>query len=327
MTTEGLNALPMCPAELEALRGWFHSLEEITPFSADPKRAARVAAYGISREIGGPNDEIARFLFDRKTGSPIDRARVRAELVDWKGYSGVRLIDSAGWDVRVRGFADFRHPKMKDIVIFPELVARVLEKRGIEPVLVRRWGLNSIFGGFDPSKNYYQANMWELAQNDGLLYAKIVARGGLALLGTHDLVGHVAGSTREAWSELTVLAGRVHDDLSEMFDGGETGNVPTLLLSYMIGTIFDDLAQPANHASPAHLTALAIFLKATREYRGHSHEASSLNVFPRSFDDVIQAARRAVPTRDPSGIARLAQAFLKDLRPMKTGDATSEYTR
>ncbi len=42
-------------------------LPQVTSFSCDFSFSSLLASYGILREIGSPNDEIARFLFDSKT--------------------------------------------------------------------------------------------------------------------------------------------------------------------------------------------------------------------------------------------------------------------
>ena len=53
--------------EITLLRSQFEKLEEVTAFDADVKLASKITSYGIFREIGTVNDELARFIFDIET--------------------------------------------------------------------------------------------------------------------------------------------------------------------------------------------------------------------------------------------------------------------
>ena len=55
----------------ELLRKQFFNLDEITSFDADIKLASKIATYGIFREIGTVNDEMARFIFDVESKQPV----------------------------------------------------------------------------------------------------------------------------------------------------------------------------------------------------------------------------------------------------------------
>ena len=50
--------------EIALLRRRFEKLDEVTAFEADVELASRITSYGIFREIGTVNDELARFIFD-----------------------------------------------------------------------------------------------------------------------------------------------------------------------------------------------------------------------------------------------------------------------
>lgn len=57
--------------QITALRFRFESLSEITSFSSDPKLCAQIASYGVFREIGTVNDELAKFIFDTQSEKPV----------------------------------------------------------------------------------------------------------------------------------------------------------------------------------------------------------------------------------------------------------------
>ncbi len=87
---------------------------------------------------------------------------------------------------------------MKQCVIFPESVAKIAALHDVELVVVREWAINTIFGGFDRTKLFYETNAWELVHNDSLRYCELLAARQIAFIGTHDLGAHVADIARPA---------------------------------------------------------------------------------------------------------------------------------
>jgi hypothetical protein len=177
------------------------------------------------------------------------------------------------------------------LLIFPRLVAKIAALEGVELVLVKSWALNSIFGGFDPSKAYYQTNFWELENNDSLLSADLVRRGRLALLGTHDLIAHVAGVRRDAWKKLRGDAERAYQTIGRYFERTSKPSLASLILPYTIGVVLDDLAQPPTYGSKNHTLVLNLLLDEVDKNSIPPHVPTVLTKFPPQFEKIIGASR------------------------------------
>ncbi len=86
-----LSPIELSAQELAHLRGELLALPPVTPIVAEPKLTATLAAIGIQQEVGTINDEMARFVYDYDSGQAIARERMRAELVRYRGFTGVRI--------------------------------------------------------------------------------------------------------------------------------------------------------------------------------------------------------------------------------------------
>jgi hypothetical protein len=299
-----LESLFFSAEDKQRLRRAFSSLEEVTPFLKSLALAGQIASLGILREIGTVNDELARFIFDFRRQTVIERNSLKADLVRWKGFTGVRIWSeqSDRLELRARGLRDLLHPdfsydennNLYQLVIFPEIVARIAALEGIELVLVKSWGMNSIFGGFDPAKEYYQTNFWELENNDALVFSNLVRQGQLALLGTHDLIAHIAGLDAEKWPLLREQAQRVHEGISRYFKKTKRPSIASLILPYTVGVILDDLAQPPTYGSSGHALFLEILLEHLERQSVPADLPTVLTKFPKQFEKIIECSRREV---------------------------------
>ncbi len=158
----------LSPEDLRVLRCRLARSPEIVSLRDEPELAALVASLGICREVGTLNDEMARFVFDGESGELVAPDSLKAELVKYGSTVGVRIWAEghATLELRFRGLQALLHPRfsfddegrLRQCVFFPVSIARILELDEAELVLVRPWGLNTIFGGFDPAKHYYQTN-------------------------------------------------------------------------------------------------------------------------------------------------------------------------
>jgi hypothetical protein len=317
-----LKSITFPAGTLEGLRREIALLEEVTPFSACPTLAERVASIGIAREVGTINDELARFIFDSESGEPVATASLFAEFVEWNGNVGVKIQSrqSSRLELRARGFTEVTHPSFSynedgtihSLLLFPGLIAKIAALEGVELVLVKSWALNSIFGGFDPSKAYYQTNFWELENNDSLLFANLVRNGRLALLGTHDLIAHVAGVRREAWQSLQVSAERVYGSIRRYFARTASPSVASLVLPYTIGVVLDDLAQPPTYGSRSHLLALELLLAELDQNAIPPHLPTVLTKFPPQFAKIIEASRDSDVS--PQAMKELVTAMVAEIQ-------------
>ncbi|MGZ3692615.1 MAG: hypothetical protein ACXVAX_13990, partial [Pseudobdellovibrio sp.] len=100
--------------EIQQLRRQFESLPEVSDFKTNPKLAARIASYGLYREIGTPNDELARFIFNCETKQPVNPESLKAELIEWNNLFGVRVFsnESESLDLRTQSFFNVVHPTL-----------------------------------------------------------------------------------------------------------------------------------------------------------------------------------------------------------------------
>ena len=309
--------------EIANLRRQFMNLREVTAFASDIKLAAKIATYGLSREIGTVNDELARFIFDAKTAQPVRLKSLRAEIVEWRGLTGLRVfsVDSSSLELRAKGFYDVIHPQLSanpdgtlhSLYIFPEIIAKIAEGEGIELVLVKSWGVNSIFGGFDPSQGYYQTNFWEIENNDALKFADLVRQGKVAFLGTHDLIAHIAGLDQKHWPLLKENAEKVYAAISVYFKSANKPSVASLILPYTIGVVLDDLAQPPSYSSKNHIAVLNELLQKIAKNEIPAGLPSLLTTFPQSFQKVVDLSRTTGAEDNPDAIQSLLDKFVKEV--------------
>ncbi len=289
--------------EVALLRSRFERLDEVTSFDADIEFASRIASYGIFREIGTVNDELARFIFDVATAQPVRLQSLKAEFVEWNGLFGLRIFstDSRRLELRTKGFYEVVHPHLSKnedgsfhaLYIFPAIINKIAQSEGVELVLVKSWGINSIFGGFDPSKGYYQTNFWEIENNDALQFSNLVRQGKVAFMGTHDLVAHIAGIDRNHWPSLKRNAERVYEAIHKYFKSAPKPSISALILPYTIGVVLDDLAQPPSYSSKSHLAVLEELLLKISKNEIPANLPTLLTQFPSSFQKIIDLSRTA----------------------------------
>ncbi len=311
--------------EVALLRRRFENLAEVTSFDADIKLASRVASYGIFREIGTVNDELARFIFDFETAKPVRLESLKAELIEWNGLFGLRVFstDCQRLELRTKGLYDVVHPEisknedgtLQSLYIFPEIINKIAQSEGIELVLVKSWGANSIFGGFDPSKGYYQTNFWEIENNDALKFSNLIRQGKIALMGTHDLVAHIAGLDKGHWPLLTVNAERVYQAIRSYFMSASRPSISALILPYTIGVVLDDLAQPPSYSSKNHIAVLDELLLKISKNEIPANLPTLLTQFPGSFEKIIKLSRtpniEQQPTVIKAAVSEMIQEILK----------------
>ncbi len=309
---------------LDGLRRELADRPEVTPFTERPELAERLACVGIAREVGTPNDELARFIFDAESGRVVERSSLRSEFVEWRGNIGVRVwsVESSRLELRARWTEDFLHPTLSEnadgtlrgLFIFPKLIAEVTALQGVALVIVKSWAMNSIFGGFDPAKEYYQTNFWELENNDSFLFAKLLRDDRLALIGTHDLIAHVAGVRRARWNLVRAQADRAHRAIEAFFAGGKSPTIASLILPYTIGVVLDDLAQPPSYGSASHGLVLEVLLEELERRRIPPGEPATLLRFPKPFERVIAASRNPASARNRPAVRALVGEMVVEIQ-------------
>ncbi len=317
-----MNALTVwepTDTELADLTRRVEGSPEIIPFSDDPAFAGAVAAIGMGREVGTYNDELARFLFDQRSGAAIDRAALGSELVRYGSKIGVRIRAKGvqSIDIQFRGIQELLHPtlsfdvdgKLQQLVIFPASVARILEQRGVNAVLVRPWALNTIFGRFDPKMHFYETNMWELTNVDTSLFARLISQRQIPFLGTHDFVAHIAATDGTRWTRLQERGREVLAVMEEYLQNAPTPSLASLVLPYLAGVLLDDLAQPVTYDDETRSVPLRVILDHLQRKSIDPNARGLLTHFPPHFAHLIELAR----FQDLKEVQRSAEQFVQHL--------------
>lgn len=309
--------------EISLLRRQFETLTEVTSFESNIQLASKIASYGIFREIGTVNDELARFIFDVATDAPVRLESLKAELVGWNGLFGLRVFstDSDRLELRASGFYELIHPHLStnvdntlhSLYIFPEIINKIAQSEGVELVIVKSWGQNSIFGGFDPSKGYYQTNFWEIENNDALKFSDLIRKGKVAFMGTHDLVAHVAGINRDHWPLLKKNAEKVYQAIYSYFKSATKPSISALILPYTIGVVLDDLAQPPSYSSKNHIAVLDELLWQISRTEIPANLPTLLTQFPESFQKIIELSRTPDIENRPNEIKARINLFTQEI--------------
>lgn len=286
---------------LKGLETKLRSLPRITPLSEDFEFSSLLTSYGILREVGSPNNEIARFVFDADKNEVVPSDSLRGKIVCLGKTFGVEIECSLTdrLEVKAYGVRELLHPDysfhedgtIKKLVIFPEAVAKIASLQNITLVIVKDWAMNTIFGGFDPQKGYYQTNFWELENNDTLLFSGLIKNRQIAFLGTHDFIAHVANVNESKWDDLVKLAERVERLVRNLISTTKTPTMASLILPYTAGVILDDLAQPPSYGSLSHQVVLEEVLNRIEDASIPSDLPSTLSRFPKSFEKVILLSR------------------------------------
>ncbi len=309
--------------EIKVLRAKFKSLAEVTSFGLDAQFSSQISSYGLLREIGTVNDELARFIFDARNGTAVRLTSLKAEIIKWNNLFGLRIwsTDTESLELRTPGFYEVVHPVLSrnedgtlhSLFIFPEIINEIAKSHGVDLVLVRSWGLNSIFGGFDPAKGYYQTNFWELENNDALKFSDLVRQGKVAFLGTHDLIAHIAGIKKIHWPSLKHSAHRVHESIKAHLKSSAKPSVASLILPYTLGVVLDDLAQPPSYSSKGHLAVLNILLARIVKSEISAHLPTVLTEFPESFKKIIDLSRTVGIENKPNEITAAIDAMTSEI--------------
>jgi hypothetical protein len=349
-----LESFPVTPALKASLHARFRELPETVALREDPEFFSLVVSLGIQQEIGTIHDELSVFLFDADTGTRIPREHLRAEIVrarDARGRPsyGVRIwaAPTAGQSVRrldprVRGLRTLTHPEasfdadgnLHQLVFFPAVITEIAARAGAELVSVRPWGINTIFDGFDPTRSYYEGNMWEFINADAIRYARLLERRQIVFFGTHDLVSHVAGVRAEEWPGLEAR-GRAARERFEAYFAGVARPAPfALVLPYALGMLLDDLAQPMNYGSVSRKHVVSLLMDALDRRVIDPRASPYLLKYPPSIERLIAVARSDDPERARREGAAVLAGVVEELRryswstvpALSAGSAISEPT-
>ncbi len=285
----------MSEGMLAALEQKTRRKEEIFSFRSDPQLASLISCLGLQFELGKPDQDRLSFLL----GVDLSKEKEnpwQSEIVSLGDQLGLRAWIPGLRELRPL-HEDFRvilHPlslsregMLDQVLIFPGLVAEAFATRGIELVVVRDWAL-SAFLSRNLNLNYQKTNRQEIEENITLTQVKLMRGRQLALTGTHDIADHLLGGRVSGIESAYPLLERLDAVFEKAFRAGGAKN-SSLVISYLIAVLLDDLVQPQWYASPAHLhlgeKALSLMLAMLQK------EYLPEIFLPQSFHELVNAVR------------------------------------
>jgi len=291
---------------------------EIFSFRSDPLLASLISCLGLQFELGKPDQDRLSFMLGVKL--------CQEKPNPWQSEI-VSLGDQIGLRAWIPGLKelqplheDFRlilHPLslsqegvLDQLLIFPGQVADAFAGRGLELVVVRDWAL-SAFLSRNLNLNYQRTNKQEIEENITLTQVRLMKGRQLALTGTHDIADHLLGARTSGIESAYPLLERLHAVFEKAFPANRAKK-SSLVISYFLAVLLDDLVQPQWYASPAHLhlgeKALSLML-ATLEKKDLPE------IFlPQSFHELVKAVRN----RD-STIRNLDEGFARFAADLQSG--------
>jgi hypothetical protein len=305
-------------------RTWLQSQRnEVIPMGDDYSYSSLLTSLAVIKEVGTINDELARFLFDKETGQLVPLTAIKGTLIKYQGGYGVEINveNSNSLEIRALGLRELLHPDsfgehgvLERLILYPEVICKVLASKGITATIMKPWAMNILFNGFDPSKEYYQTNYWELVENDTIRFCKMITSNELVFLGTHDLIAHISGANEESWKNLVKTATEVLEVLTKYFSAGGKPNLASLILSYTAGVILDDLAQPPSYDSESHLNVLHGILDIIEANQIPPEKKGVLLRFPSRFEKVIELSRAGKSVDVPIRVRPLLDRFVFEMQ-------------
>lgn len=275
----------------------------IFSFSEQPALASLIACLGLQFEMG-------RSGWDRLS------VPLGIELQDYRQnpwHSKIITVDEQigicfwipkriEFFPRHADFAEILHPlsldqkgKLSQIVIFPNQVAQKYARRGLDLVIVKDWVLSSFLAeGFEERPvNYFHVNAHEIASNSARWQAQLLAKNQVAFSGTHDVADHLLGGGSNGFRDKSEFYQRVQS-IYEFIFSKSSSEKSSLIVSYILGVLLDDMAQPQWYESAAHLEFAQKTLSWLQSATTHSPRVRTLSL-PRSFDFFMLALRSRKP--------------------------------
>ncbi len=291
-------------AEMKSnLRIILQKQEPIFSFAEQPALASLIACLGLQFEMG-------RLGWDRLSvplGIELKDYRKNpwhSKIVSFEEQIGICFWIPGRIEFFPRhvDFAEILHPlsldkdgQLTQIIIFPNQVAQKYARRGLELVIVKDWVLSSFLSeGIDEKPvNYFHVNAHEIVSNSARWQAQLLAKNQVAFSGTHDIADHLLGGTVLGFKDKFEFYRRVQATYEFTFSQ-KAPEKSSLIVSYIMGVLLDDMAQPMWYESSAHLEFAQKTLNWLQTATTNSPRVRSLSL-PRSFDFFVNALRAREP--------------------------------
>lgn len=272
--------------------------ERIIPFDRDPLLASLICCLGLQSEIGVAGlDRMSICLGVDLSATSTNPWK--SEIISLDGCIGIRMWVPGLEELSPKhpDFMDILHPlsldergRLSRLVIFPQQVAQRYKNRGLELVIVRDWALSSFLASErENSVNYLVTNRWEIEINSAEIQSELMYLAQVAFFGTHDLADHLLGGDGKVFAEKKEFFGSVRNLYREVF-AARVVKKSTLLVSYLIGVLLDDLAQPSWYRSTAHHALVERSLHLLKQTAGWPSDIDDLEP-PQSFHRLVEDLR------------------------------------
>ncbi|OGT56409.1 MAG: hypothetical protein A3F14_06325 [Gammaproteobacteria bacterium RIFCSPHIGHO2_12_FULL_43_28] len=310
-----LKSIELTNKDVYDLKAWLCQQEDIISFFHNLQQSTLIVSHTIQQEIGGINDNLARYLYEADTEKKIERVNLHSALCEYDGMIGVSVTNKNSADIRITlpGFNEFTRFIPGGFVILPALAAAYLVRENIEPVLVKRWLMQTTFSPFNPKTDLYQDQLWVLSENHALIYSERIASCQIVLQGIHDMADHAANAKISGWKKAIPIATEMCYQLTNYFHPYQQGNIPSHLISFAAGTILDELVQVSYYGSMGRITTIQALLAKLNKTEINPHAVLALKDFPVSVDHVIAVAAKIKTKQDIPSIYAAVDGYYEDI--------------
>ena len=161
-----------------------------------------------------------------------------------------------------------------------------MELKGIDLVIVKPWVMSSLLATVKPV-NYVTANLWEVENNSTRHQVEFMNKGQLPFSGIHDLVDHIAGSNSKGITAAPCLKSLLSIYQKKINSSRRNFD---LMVSYLIGALLDDLAQPPLYGSAKHTYLINKSVLSLQKF-GHRRCSKIPLSFPESLNKLMHHLR------------------------------------
>ncbi len=293
----------------------------VIPFSDEPALASLCACLALQREMGNREfDRLSPFFgveLAPRAANPWE-----SEIFQNGAEIGIRFVRRDGRPLTVRhaDFAVLLAPEslgddgeLRQAVIYPQRVAERYRQRGFELVIVRDWILSSALALDEENHvSYLLTNEWEIQQNISRQQVELMTKRQLPFFGTHDIVDHLLGANVALYEVFRDLYLETKQKLDCAFASPSMPSRSRLILSYLIGVLLDDLAQPKWYGSAAHAGLVRYALAALKNAPPVCPASEALpKTLPGPFHELMEALR--AKTSAPASLRIRFEILLTDL--------------
>ena len=272
---------------INSLKEWLENQNSVFAVGSDDNSSLLIC-YSLLREMGGPNDELAQFIYDDEKRRPVEPKSLQAEIGTFEGSHCIRIFsrNSSKISISIPLLQEIIICRGEDIIISPRSISSKIKSNGLTPVVVRDWLKRAIFSDFDPKTMSYRDQLWVLRNNEVLLYADLVASQKVIFQDMHDITAHIAGLNDTGYEFAGTVAARVHKKLNEYFGLAGRGNLTSHLVPFLVGVILDGLTQSMIYGSESRRLAIDELLNSMDELKISPQSKLRLNGFPKGIDTI-----------------------------------------